>query len=154
MITGNLANSADSLKSEVTGSLLCVQGGSAAVRLEVRQTTVAATLSALFAAYQVSYRSFIQLDEERDGKYEGPLRYVISRVLEGYNYVIKQNNSNIEVIIFNKKGKQATLPIVVQASKDRGVAQSRELLNESRIDPALPKAGPRRRRSQREALGS
>ena len=124
LITGNLANSADSLKSEVTGSLLCVQGGSAAVRLEVRQTTVAATLSALFAAYQVSYRSFIQLDEERDGKYEGSLRYVISRVLEGYNYVIKQNNSNIEVIVFNKKGKQATFgPIVVQASKDRGIAR-------------------------------
>jgi hypothetical protein len=110
---------------EATGSTLCVQGGPTAVQLELHRTTIAAALSALFAAYRVSYRSFIQLDEERDGTYKGPLRYVISRLLEGYSYVIRQENANIEVIVFNNKGKQPVLgPVITEASHDRPIHQT------------------------------
>jgi hypothetical protein len=122
LISGGIAHISALLSD--TGSSLCVQGGPAAVQLEVRRTTIAAALSALFAAYQVSYRSTAALDEERDGTFRGSLRYVISRLLEGYNYVIKQQNSNLAVIIFNKKGQQA-IPgqVITEANQNRVAAQ-------------------------------
>jgi hypothetical protein len=120
---GYLPTITESLNSDGTGASLCVQGGLAAVRLDVRQTTIASALS-VFAAYQVSYRSFIQLDEQRDGTFQGSLSHVISRLLEGYNYVIKQENSKVEVIVFNKKGGQAVPnPTIAQASQERVPAQ-------------------------------
>jgi len=119
---GYASSITESLNSDVTA--LCVQGGPTAVRLDVHQSTIAAALS-VFAAYQVSYRSFIPLDEQRDGTFHGSLSHVISRLLEGYNYVIKQENSKVEVIVFNKKGGQAVpSPTIAQASQERGPPQT------------------------------
>jgi hypothetical protein len=110
---------------EATGSTVCVQGGPAAVQLELHRTTIAAALSALFAAYRVSYRSSVQLDEQRDGTYKGPLRHVISRLLDGYNYAIRQENANIEVMVISKKGEQPVPGLVLtQASQDRAEIQA------------------------------
>ena len=91
-----------------------------AVELEVRQTAIETVLSALFGAYKISYRSTMPLNELRDGTYRGPLGYVISRVLDGYNYVIKQENGNFKIIIFNKRGKQAVpAPAITEANATR-----------------------------------
>jgi hypothetical protein len=117
---GALANNVDAPKSDPTGVSLCLQGAPGAVRLEVHQVALDAVLSALFAAYKVSYRSAVQLNEARDGRYEGTLRHVIARVLDGYNYVIKQENSHLEITIFNTKGKQAVVgPVITEASQNR-----------------------------------
>lgn len=88
---------------------LCVEGSAAAVRLEVRQQTIAAVLSALSTVYKISYRSSSTLDEARDGKYGGSLEHVISRLLDGYDYVIKHEDSHLDVLVFAKKGGQAVV---------------------------------------------
>jgi len=89
------------------------------VQLVLRHATIAAALAEL-STYQLSFRSTVQLDEPRDGTYRGSIAHVISRLLEGYNYVIKQENSQIEVVVFNRKGTQATAaPTIVPASQDR-----------------------------------
>jgi hypothetical protein len=88
-------------------NLVRVQGDAAAVQLDVRQTTTANALSALATTFNFSYRSTISLDEELNGTYEGSLAQVISQVLEGYDYVIKHENSNLDVVVFEKSGGQA-----------------------------------------------
>ncbi len=89
------------------------------VQLELRQATIAAALVELFT-YQISFHSAVQLDEIRDGTYRGSLGHVISRLLEGYNYVVKQENSKIEVVVLNRKGMQATAASsVIPAHQDR-----------------------------------
>jgi hypothetical protein len=124
LINADVVNKTHTPKSDARGGLQCVQGGPVALQLDVRQTTIAAVLSALSEAFKVSYHSSVPLNEIRDGTYEGSPGYVISRVLDGYNYVIKRENSNLEVIIFNKRGKQAAPgPIISEVSQRRQPAQ-------------------------------
>ncbi len=75
--------------------------------LDARRTTIADVLAALNAAFAMSYRSSIALDEEINGTYAGSLRRVISRVLDGYNYVIKQDDAKLDVIILGRRGERA-----------------------------------------------
>jgi hypothetical protein len=92
---------------EPDGASVRVRGDMAAVRLDVRRTTIANVLSALNAAFDTSYRSSIVLDEEINGTFAGSLRRVISRVLDGYNYVIKQDDAKLAVIILGRRGERA-----------------------------------------------
>ena len=92
---------------EPDGASVRVRGDMAAVRIDARRTTIADVLSALNAAFDMSYRSSIVLDEEINGTYAGSLRRVISRVLDGYNYVIKQDDAKLAVIILGRRGERA-----------------------------------------------
>jgi hypothetical protein len=93
--------------SDIGGASVRVRGDAAAVRLDARRTTIAGVLSALNAAFDMSYRSTIILDEEINGTYAGSLRRVISRVLDGYNFVIEQNDAKLDVIILGRRGDRA-----------------------------------------------
>jgi hypothetical protein len=93
--------------SDVGSASVRVRGDAAAVRLDARRTTIASVLAALSAAFDISYRSPIALDEEINGTYAGSLRRVISRVLDGYNYVIEQNDAKLDVIILGRRGERA-----------------------------------------------
>jgi hypothetical protein len=97
---------------EPDGGSVRVRGDMAAVRIDARRTTIADVLSALNAAFGVSYRSSIVLDEEINGIYAGSLRRVISRVLDGYNYVIEQDDAKLAVIILGRRGERA-VPVVM-----------------------------------------
>lgn len=99
----NVEHAAHVRISDAAVGLLCLQGSQDAVHLEVRQATVASVLSALSAAYKISYRSSIALDKTRDGVYAGSLAEVISRLLNDYDYVIKPGKSTLDVFIFDRK---------------------------------------------------
>jgi hypothetical protein len=92
---------------EPDGASVRIRGDMAAVRIDARRTTIADVLSALNAAFAMSYRSSIVLDEEINGTYAGSLRRVISRVLDGYNYVIEQDDAKLAVIILGRRGERA-----------------------------------------------
>jgi hypothetical protein len=98
---------AAALRPTSDASLLHVQGSPAAVHLEARQTTIAQVLSALTTAYDMSYNASIPLDRVLDGTYTGSLRRVVSRVLQGYNFAIEQEDAKLTVVIFDKGGEQA-----------------------------------------------
>jgi hypothetical protein len=88
------------------GGSVRVQLDAAAVRVEAHQTTIASVLSALAGAFNIRYRASIALDEVLNGTYAGSLGHVISRVLNGYNYVIKYESSQLDVIILGKRGER------------------------------------------------
>lgn len=86
---------------------LRLRGDAAALRLDLHQTTIADVLSALHAAFHINYRASIALDEPVNGTYAGSLERVIARVLNGYDYVIRQDNAKLDVIILGKAGERA-----------------------------------------------
>jgi len=99
-----LANKPHIASADAAGASLCLYHGPTTLHLDVRQTSIAAILSALGSAYKISYRSSVPLTEIRSGKYTGRVQTVIADVLDGYDYAIRHENSNIEIIVFNKSG--------------------------------------------------
>ena len=91
------------LTTDRSGRSLHIDGDAAALRVEVRQTTIADVLSAL-APFNIRYRSSIGLDEMLDGSYAGSLEHVVARLLNGYDYATKQDSSRLEVTIIGKGG--------------------------------------------------
>lgn len=96
--------------------LIRIQGNAAAMRLEARRTTLADVFATLNTTLGVSYRSWIMLDEDVNGTYAGSLRHVIARLLDGYNYVIKQDSGTLDVTILDKRGARA-VPAALPPSK-------------------------------------
>jgi hypothetical protein len=116
----NVEHANDALKADAANVSLCVQGDTKAVRLEARQTTITAALSALSTGYKVTYRTSVSLDEARDGIYAGSIEHVVSRLLDGYDYVIKHANASLDIIVFAKKGGQPVVAqVVTQVSENR-----------------------------------
>jgi hypothetical protein len=93
--------------AEIDRSAIRIQGTAAAMRLDTRRATIADVFAALNKTFGVSYNSWIVLDADVNGTYSGSLRRVIARLLDGYNYVIKQDNGQLDVIILDKRGAQA-----------------------------------------------
>jgi hypothetical protein len=89
-----------------SGPVVRVRGDATALRLDLRRTTIADALSALNRAFGMSYRSSIVLDEEINGSYVGSLRRVIAHVLDGYNYVLRQDGATLDVVVFSRRGER------------------------------------------------
>jgi hypothetical protein len=95
------------------GSNVHIRGDAGALRLDVHQATLADVLTAL-ARFNIQYRSQSALNGMVDGSYAGSLSHVLSRVLDGYNYAIKQSNAKLEVIVISRRGEQASpAPIII-----------------------------------------
>jgi hypothetical protein len=86
-----------------------VEGSLAAVRVTTSRDTISNVLSALAATFDVQYRATIPLDTAADANYSGSFRQVISRLLDGYNYVIKADDSKTtEIVVFGQRGETAS----------------------------------------------
>jgi hypothetical protein len=100
-----------SLIAAVPASVLAeakVEGNPDAVRVEARDATVDEVLSAMGTAFNLRYRTSTALDLPITGIYEGSLPRVISRVLEGYNFIVKDSPGNIEVVVITRKAVGTT----------------------------------------------
>src|SRR5215467_2399375 len=87
-----------------------VEGSPAAVRITTSRDTISNVLSALAATFNVQYRAAIPLDAAAESTYSGSFRQVISRLLDGYNYVIKADDSKTtEIVVLGKRG-EVTIP--------------------------------------------
>jgi hypothetical protein len=102
---------------------LRVEGDAASVHLDVHKTTIGDVLAALADSFDISYSSKISLTETRDGTYQGSLRQVIARMLDGYDFAIRQQKSKLDVMVFEKVGGQA-----VPAPQQHPVSQHRAQL--------------------------
>ena len=99
-------------------SVLHIAGDAAALEVEVRQARIMDVLTAL-AGFNIRYRSSIAPDETLDGAYTGSLGRVLSRVLDGYDYAIKQDNAKFEVIVVGKRGEQADSAPIIKPVRQR-----------------------------------
>src|SRR5262250_2708931 len=93
------------------GAEVHVEGSVAALRVSTSRDRVSDVLSALAATFNVQHRTTIPLDAVADATSSGSLRQVISRLLDGYNYMIKTDDSKTtEVIVFGKRGEVVAPP--------------------------------------------
>ena len=79
-----------------------VTGTAAKLQLELNDNTVDQALTELRSAFGVTCRCSISLDRRVTGLYQGNINRVLSRLLEGYNFVVKTSSSgNVELIVID-----------------------------------------------------
>jgi hypothetical protein len=85
-----------------------------AIRIEMRDASVQEVLSLLAENYGLRFRTHTKLDRRITGTGEGPLARVIARVLDGYDYVVKNVNGSTEIVVLGiqrtSRSVEATLP--------------------------------------------
>jgi hypothetical protein len=86
---------------------LRLQGTAGSLRLEVRDSTIAAALAAMGRAFDLHYRSSTALDAPITGTYAGSLTHVIARLLDGYDYAIMHEGPTVEVAVFGRSRGRA-----------------------------------------------
>lgn len=86
-----------------------VQGEARDVRVEARDATVADILAALGERFALRYRGSTG-SQAVTANFEGPLRRVVARALDGYNYVIRERGDGLEVIVLSSTSPNAVVP--------------------------------------------
>jgi len=76
-----------------------VRGSPEAVRIEARDTPVEEILAALSRAFGMHYHLSAKLNKRVTGTFVGPLPRVVTRILDGYNFILKTDNGNIAVTV-------------------------------------------------------
>lgn len=89
-----------------------VAGDLNALRVSASGDTLSEVLSAFGTLFPVRYRTSLPLTAEINGAYSGSFSQVVSRLLDGYNYVIKKDQGLTEILVFGKKGEAVVPPKV------------------------------------------
>jgi hypothetical protein len=76
-----------------------VRGTPQAVVVEVQNATVEEVLVALTDTFNVQLRSAADLDKRLTGTYEGTLQQAVSHILKGYDFVVKSDQSGLEITL-------------------------------------------------------
>jgi len=76
-----------------------VSGNAQAVRIEAQDVVLDDVLSALNQKLDLKYRTAVPLQKRINGTYEGPVRQVLSRLLDGYDFFVKDAGGAIEVVV-------------------------------------------------------
>ena len=97
------------LASNSVRAQIRVQGPVENIRLEANDATVEEILAVLRARFDLHYRD-TALNRRVTGTYEGPLRRILARVLDGYDYVIGPKGGNIEVIVVSTGAPRQARP--------------------------------------------
>jgi hypothetical protein len=83
-----------------------VQGQAGDVRVEAHDATVAEILAALGERFALRYRGTTGSDGVT-ATFDGSLRYVVGRVLDGYNYFIETRGDGLEVVVLGAASSHA-----------------------------------------------
>ena len=102
-ITGALlaALHGSSIRAEIR-----IEGDAADVRVEARDATVAEILATLGERFALHYRG-TPGSRSVTANFEGPLRRVVARVLDGYNFVIRERGDGLDVTVLNTSSPYA-----------------------------------------------
>ncbi len=82
------------------GAEIRVEGPASNVHVDARGATVADVLTVLAGRFNLRVRGTVG-ERRISADFDGSLRYVISRVLDGYNYVIRTRTDGLEVIVLD-----------------------------------------------------
>ena len=87
-----------------------VEGNLSALRVSASGDSLSDVLSAFGSLLPVKTRTAVPLNAEIKGAYSGSLSQVVSRLLDGYNYVIKNDHEQTEIIVLGNTGEVAIPP--------------------------------------------
>jgi hypothetical protein len=83
-------------------------GSRADLRIAITDASVAEVLAALEAKFDVNFRARAPLDHHVSGSYSGSLQSVVSRILNGYDFIIKTEAEHLEVIVIGVTNQKDT----------------------------------------------
>jgi hypothetical protein len=99
-----------------------IEGSPAAVRVTTDQDAIADVLAAFAATFKVKYRTAVRLDAIAGAAYSGSIRQVISSLLDGYNYMVKDDQQTLEIVVFGRRGEAVIPPPAPQPIPAKGIA--------------------------------
>lgn len=79
-----------------------VDGPPEAVHVEASDVSLREVLDALQAKFSLHYRSNDALDSRVTGTFDGPLRRVAARILDGYDFAMKITPQDIDVLVLRQ----------------------------------------------------
>jgi len=88
-----------------------VEGTAEALRVETSDSPIQEVLAALRDALNLEYRTSIQLDQTINGTYRGSLQRVLARVLDGYDFILKNSSEKVELVVLGRKGFAVGNPV-------------------------------------------
>jgi hypothetical protein len=94
--------------------------GTTALRVTTARDSIAAVLAALGASHNLRYRAAVPLDAAANAVYSGSLGEVLTRLLDGYNFVVRRDPDGIEVVVLGRRGDVA-IPPASQPAAAKGV---------------------------------
>ena len=102
-----------------------VEGTVAAVHITTNKDAIVDVLAALEATFNVRYRTSVPLTRATSDTYAGSFGHVISRLLDGYDYVIAHHQDSIEIMVFGQHGEPFIAPVKPEPAPKGIVAQWR-----------------------------
>src|SRR5580704_15042215 len=116
-----------------------VSGSPQNVSVDAQNSSLKDILSALGKQFNIHYQSTANLDKQLSGTYEGTLRRVVARLLEGYNFIITSNQDMIEVTVLGTQSLQtggAPSPITGSNAAAQSAQPSQETPTSHPANPA------------------
>jgi hypothetical protein len=99
-----------------------VEGSPAAVRITTNRDTISDVLSGIVANFNFAFRTAVPLDSAASTIYSGSLAQVVSRLLDGYTYVIKTDQQKTEIVVLGRRGEVAPRRLELEARSVKGIA--------------------------------
>jgi hypothetical protein len=87
-----------------------IAGSPAAVSVTTSMDSISDVLAAFSASFNIKYRAEVPLDARARRTYVGSLEDVISRLLDGYSYVVKTTEGSMEIIVLERRGEIVAAP--------------------------------------------
>jgi hypothetical protein len=122
-----------------------VRGTPKAVVVEAQNASVREILIALSDAFEVQFKSSSNLDKRLTGTYEGTLQQAVSRILKGYDFVVKSGAAGLEITLLGAGEPvavaKARLPQVAAATASANVPQPATTAGSADRAMPVPKTG-------------
>jgi hypothetical protein len=109
-LTGMLTLGLLTCTSVAARAQINIDGPADAVRIDIVDAPLRDVLDALQAKFALHYRSKGALDATKTVKLDAPLRRVVARLLDGYDFVIAVTPGGIDVLILQQNAGGAVAP--------------------------------------------
>jgi hypothetical protein len=136
---------------EVKAEVL-VTGNPDSVEVRAEEARADEVLLALGKVFNVRYRTSAEMDRSITGTYRGTLQEVISRVLETYNFIVKNSPESIEVVVLSVRDKGSSLASTTPSATTLPAASPESPLSAEKSAPKRAETASRTPTSDGSAL--
>lgn len=127
-----------------------VSGTSDAIVLEAHAAPMDEVLRALESAFDLKYRTAEPLNHLITGTYTGSVQRVLSRLLDGHDFIIQSSDGSMSVIIFSAVKRERGGGSVPAIAESPGMKPQRPDVSAPTRAPPPAAGGPRGRRPDPE----
>jgi hypothetical protein len=122
-----------------------VRGQPANMQLHAQNASIREVLDALSSEFKLTYQLPPNIGRKVSGLYSGTLRQVLTRVLDGNDYIVEVSDGSIKVVVLGASGKSAVAsagPVVVPAGPVIAPAGPAPATSDNAATPQTPASKP------------